>query len=138
MLKGSVSMIAQVSWGRQAAIGVVLGVLVAALPVSGSAQEFMSEEEMLATLPGVQASGISTEGKNWAQVYSKRSGKKKNGKFNGVYDGAKYTGKWVIKDDQWCEETSDGWSGCFNFVHSGSNEIIAYRNGKKQNPWTIK
>lgn len=105
---------------------------------AAQAQTFMTEDEMLASLPGVQVNGTSQDGVAWAQAYSKRSGTKKDGIFNGVYGSDKYTGTWAIRNGQWCEETSDGWQGCFNFVRDGDKALISYRDGKKRGTWKIK
>ncbi|MBS0564136.1 MAG: hypothetical protein JSR87_06600 [Proteobacteria bacterium] len=124
---------------RIRALAVSTAILATAFAAPGvmHAQEFMSEEELLQTLPGHEAHSVDKKGNAWAQVYSARSGSKKSGVFNGVWKTDKYTGKWTVKNGQWCEDTGD-WQGCFQFVRIDAKTILAYRDGQKQKQWTLK
>ncbi len=107
---------------------------------TGFAQVFMTQEELLATIPGGQLSGVSNnDGKTpWIQAYSKATSKK-NGKLNGLWDGKdKYTGDWFVKDDQWCEKGNWG-QKCWSVERIGANEFRIYENGQpKKNTWKLK
>jgi len=104
------------------------------------AQDFMTQEELLATIPGGQLSGVSnSDGKTpWIQAYSKATSKK-NGKLNGLWNGKdKYTGDWFVKGDQWCEK-GDWGQGCWSVERVGTNEFRIYKDGKPQkNTWKLK
>ena len=104
------------------------------------AQVFMTQEELLATIPGGQLSGVSNnDGKTpWIQAYSKATSKK-NGKLNGLWDGKdKYKGDWFVKDDQWCEKGNWG-QKCWSVERIGVNEFRIYENGQpKKNTWKLK
>ena len=104
---------------------------------SASAQEFMTQKELLATFPGSTLSGISnTDGKTpWAQAYGK--GRKK-GKIAGNYGGSTYEAKWYVDGDQWCEDWGSG-SGCWQVVQTSAKEFQMYKDGKPlKNPWKMK
>lgn len=121
----------------------VLGCLVLAglawfgAPAPTQAQSVMSEEEMLATLPGAQVQAVGKNGKPWQQAYSAAGAGKRNGTLKGVWSGGKYSGKWQAKNGQWCEDTGD-WQGCFQFVRKNSRTLVTYENGKPENEWTLK
>lgn len=104
------------------------------------AQEFMTQEELLATIPGGQLSGVSNnDGKTpWVQAYSKATSKK-NGKLNGLWDGKdKYTGDWFVKGDQWCEK-GDWGQKCWSVERIGTKEFRIYEDGiPKKNTWKLK
>lgn len=124
---------------------VICGVVAAAAfgamaPTMSFAQEFMTQEELLATIPGNQLSGISNnDGKTpWVQAYSKAT-RKKNGKLNGLWNGKdKYSGDWFVKDDQWCEK-GDWGQKCWSIERIGSNEFRIYEGGQPmKNTWKLK
>ena len=56
-------------------------------PVPAHAQEFMTQSELLATLPGSQISGVSSRDDKtpWVQAYSKDNGSKK-GLISGIWN----------------------------------------------------
>lgn len=130
-------MFAHVNCSDGLTLAVTFAIAISLAPHGAGAQSFMSEEEMLATLPGAQVSGKSRDGTPWAQAYGKRSGNKTNGIFNGVFGTEKYKGKWAVRNGEWCEDTGD-WQGCFRFVRTGDKTLAAYRDGKQQNDWQIK
>lgn len=102
------------------------------------AQEFMSQQELLATIPGATLYGVSSQdGKTkWAQAYGK--GRKK-GKIAGVFGKDKYQAKWWVKDDMWCEDWGSD-KGCWKMVRDGDKQLQAYKEGTKKvkYPWNIK
>lgn len=104
------------------------------------AQQFMTQEELLATIPGNQLSGVSNnDGKTpWIQAYSKATSKK-NGKLNGLWNGKdKYTGDWFVEGDQWCEK-GDWGQKCWSVERVGANELRVYDDGKPgANTWKLK
>lgn len=101
------------------------------------AQEFMTQKELLATLPGNTAYGIANgDGKTrWVQNYGK--GRKK-GKIAGLYGEEQYKAKWSVDGNLWCEDWGTG-SGCWKFERVGTNQLRVYENGKPlKNLWTVK
>lgn len=104
-----------------------------------AAQSFMTNEELLATIPGHTFYGISnSDGKTqWAQTYSAYKGRKK-GKVAGNFGGEKYEGKWQVKNDQWCEDWSTG-KGCWSIERVDAKNIRVYKDGEPlKNFWTLK
>ena len=98
----------------------------------------MSEDELLATIPGNMLYGLSErDGKTkWAQAYGKqRRGK---GKINGVFGSDKYTAEYFVQGGQWCENWGSG-SGCWHVERIGDKEFRMYKDGKpgRQN-WFMK
>lgn len=102
------------------------------------AQDFMSQKQILATIPGATLYGVSSsDGKTkWAQAYSK-GGKK--GKINGVWGDKQYKANWYVKGDTFCEKGSD-YDSCWNIVRVDEKTLQAYKKGgkKTKNPWYIK
>jgi len=102
------------------------------------AQEFMTQKELLTTIPGQTLYGLSNADNKtkWAQVYSK--GRKK-GRITGVFGDTQYKSKWFVKEDFWCENW-DGGQGCWKFVQVGEKQLRAYKDGKRklENSWRIK
>lgn len=107
-----------------------------ALPAVG--QDFMSKKELQATLPGATLYGISNQDKKtrWVQTYSKG---KRRGSIAGLWGNEKYTSKWQIKGDLWCEEWNSG-SGCWKLVLVDAKTIHPYKDGKEYTgaTWNIK
>ncbi len=104
------------------------------------AAEYMTVEEMLATIPGKTLTGISNEdGKTrWIQDYAEPKKGKKKGKIVGYWGESKdkYKSRWYIKKGKWCENWGSG-RGCWDLVKEG-NKIIAHKKGKPQeNHWEI-
>lgn len=104
---------------------------------AAKAQTFMTEDELLATIPGSSISSKTNEGVKWAQNYSKANGKRK-GAIKGVFDGSKYDAKWFVKDGQWCENWGDG-EGCWSVEQVDAKSLRMYENGKpRPNLWKLK
>lgn len=106
-------------------IPIVLTCLIAA-PAVG--QDFMSKQELQATIPGATLFGISNQDKKtrWVQTYSKG---KRRGTIAGLWGKDEYASKWQIKGNSWCEEW-DGGSGCWKLVLIDDKTIHPYRDGK--------
>ena len=103
------------------------------------AQTFMSEKELLATIPGQTLDGLSNQdGKTkWAQTYSAANGRKK-GIIAGNFGGEKYDAKWYVKKGQWCEDWGSG-NDCWSMERVGAKNIRIYKDGKpKKNFWTVR
>ena len=121
-----------------------MAVMAAALlffaPQTAQAQEFMTQKELLATIPGNQLSGTSNQdGKTpWVQAYSKAS-KGKKGLLNGLWNNKdKYQSEWYVKGDQWCEKWDSG-EGCWQVERVSAKKLRAYKNGKPlKNTWNLK
>lgn len=98
------------------------------------AQEFMTQEELLATFPGSTIRAKSDNGKSWFQVYS--TGKKK-GTITGEFDGTPITSKWYVKGDQWCENWGDG-KACWDVERVDEKSLRIYENGKpRKHLWKL-
>jgi hypothetical protein len=98
------------------------------------AQEFMSQEELLATFPGSTIRAKSNNGKSWFQIYS-TGGKK--GTIEGEFDGAPIKSKWYVKGDQWCEDWGDG-KACWDVERVDEKSLRIYENGTpRKNLWKI-
>ena len=95
---------------------------------AAQAQTFMTEDELLATIPGSSVNSKTNKGVNWAQNYSKANGKRK-GVIKGIFDGAKYDAKWFVKGGQWCENWGDG-EGCWSVEQVDAKSLPMYENGK--------
>jgi hypothetical protein len=126
---------------RQAArnimlVGAALALFGQALPASAG-PKFMTESELMATIPGRAISAKSNNGVDWTQKYS-AANKQKKGNIDGVFDGKAYKAKWFVKDGQWCENWGDG-QACWMVERTGSKTLRLYENGKpKKNLWNLK
>lgn len=113
----------------------------AVLSVAGlaaQAQSFMTEEELLATIPGSMINGKTDKGVPWAQSYSKYKGGKKSGVIKGVMNDTKFDSKWYVENDQWCENWGDG-SACWQVERVDDKSLRMYVNGKaRPNLWILK
>lgn len=109
-------------------------------PQAAQAQEFMTQKELLATIPGSQLSEISNQdGKTpWIQAYSKAS-KGKKGLLNGLWNNKdKYRFEWYVNGDQWCKKW-DGGEGCWQIERVSAEKLRPYKNGKPlKNTWNLK
>ncbi|MEL6432198.1 MAG: hypothetical protein AAFQ28_00175 [Pseudomonadota bacterium] len=125
---------------RMAAFVACLMIAHLANAVPAQAQQFMSEAELLATIPGSQISGISNQdGKTeWVQAYSKYNGRT-NGAISGLWDGKdKYKAKWFVRNGQWCEEWDSG-KGCWQVERLSEKKLRIYLDGKPfKNTWSIR
>lgn len=104
------------------------------------AQDFMTEAELLATIPGSQLSGVSNRDNKstWVQAYSQASSKN-TGLLNGLWNKKdKYQAKWSVQNGQWCEEW-DGGSGCWHLEQIDAKTLRVYADGEPlKNPWKIR
>ncbi len=115
----------------------IAGAFFVAIAGAAQAQNFMTQKELLATIPGSTLYGISNnDGKTqWAQAYGK--GRKK-GKIAGNFGGDKYEAEWFVDGNQWCENWGSG-SDCWQFVRTGNKELQPYKGGKPlKYPWKMK
>jgi hypothetical protein len=102
------------------------------------AQTFMSEDELLAAIPGSIIDSTSKDGTRWAQAYSKYGGGKKSGSINVNFGGAKSKSKWSVKNGQWCEDWGSG-SACWQVERVSEKELRMYENGKpRPNLWVMR
>ncbi len=116
-------------------IGIFITIL-ALLGSQASAATFLTNEELLVTIPGKTLYGRTNDGKKWVQTYNK--GKRNKGKFSGIYDGEKYTGKWFIKNGQWCENWGEG-NECRHVEQVKKNKLRTFKDGMpRKYLWTIK
>jgi hypothetical protein len=98
-------------------------------------QEFMSQEELLAAIPGHTIRAKSNDGTSWYQVYS--TGKKK-GTIEGMFGDQPIKSKWSVKGDKWCEDWGDG-KACWDVERVDSNSLRMYENGKpKKHLWKLE
>jgi hypothetical protein len=126
---------AALATGRTLAVAAGL-VLASSMP--GLAQNFMSEDELLATIPGSTIDGKTDSGVAWVQGYSKRKGNKKSGVIKGSFDGQEINSKWFVKDGQWCEDWGSG-SQCWQVERIDEKSLRMYENGKpRPNPWVLR
>lgn len=125
--------------GRACAVFAIIAAFGAANPTQAIAQQFMSEAELLATLPGSQVSAISNaDGKTkWSQAYSAYNGKKR-GNISGVWNGKdRYKAKWFVRNGQWCEHWETG-KACWHIERVSKKRLRIYEDGKPlKNTWNI-
>ena len=101
---------------------------------------YMTEEELLSTIPGSTVSGISNrDGKTpWTQDYGEPKKGIMKGKIKGVFGGSSYSSTWKIKNGQWCEDWGSGKS-CVNMVRVDETHIRIYERGKSlKNLWELE
>ncbi|SPH23408.1 hypothetical protein DEA8626_02471 [Defluviimonas aquaemixtae] len=98
----------------------------------------MSEDELLATIPGSIIDGTSNDGTRRAQAYSAYKGGKECGAINVDFGGQKGKSKWFVKDGRWCEDWGSG-SACWQFERVSSKKLRMYENDKpKPNLWVLR
>ncbi len=100
-------------------------------------QEFMTQKELLATIPGNSITSISIQdGKTrWTQNYGK--GRKK-GKIAGLFGKDQYKAEWSVKGNRWCEDWGSG-SACWQVERVDAQSLRMYKDGKPQkNLWKLK
>lgn len=101
------------------------------------AQTLMTEEELLATIPGSSISSKTDKGVKWAQNYGKAKGKRK-GAIKGVFDGTQYDAKWYVENGLWCEDWGDG-QACWSVERVDAKSLRMYVDGKpRPNLWKLK
>lgn len=102
------------------------------------AQTFMSEDELLATIPGSTIDSKTDEGVKWAQAYSKFDGKKRKGAVAGNFDGTAFKSKWYVENGQWCENWGDG-QACWQVERVSAKKLRMYADGKpRPNLWVLR
>lgn len=102
------------------------------------AQTFMSEDELLATIPGSTIDSKTDKGKKWAQAYSKFDGKHKKGAVAGKMEGQDYKAKWYVENGQWCENWGDG-HACWEVERVDAKKLRFYVDGKpRPNLWVLR
>ena len=103
-----------------------------------TASQFMTQSQLLATIPGATLYGTSSnDGKtHWVQKYSKGG---TSGAISGLWGGAPYTSTWSVKGDMWCEK-GDDFDACWSMLRVKDKELQPYKDGteKLKNPWFIK
>lgn len=108
------------------------------LAAPASAQQFMTEDELLATIPGSTIDGTSNDGTRWAQAYSGYKGGKKAGSINVNFGGEKSKSKWSVKGGMWCEDWGSD-SACWQVERVSDNELRMYANGKpRKHLWVLR
>ncbi|MCL6285358.1 hypothetical protein M3P21_17650 [Ruegeria sp. 2012CJ41-6] len=104
------------------------------LAAPAGADEIMSAEDLLATIPGAVLTGISNEdgATPWVQTYGR------DGQAKGVFGARDYSSSWAVRRDLWCEDWGSG-SGCWRLERVDENTIQPYHGDRKlQNVWTIQ
>jgi hypothetical protein len=105
---------------------------------SPQTMSFMSQQELLATIPGATLHGTSSQDNKtkWVQAYSKGG---YSGKISGLWGEEPYTSTWYVKDNMWCEK-SDMFDACFTAMRVGENSLQMYNDGteKLRNVWYIR
>ena len=130
---------------KSLALAAILTISLQLLTVfEANAQQFMSQKELLATLPGSQISSIDDEDNKskWIQAYSKNDGSKK-GLVAGIWKKEKYQSTWYVEGNQWCEKwDNEKWGSgetCMKFVRIGPKQLLKNKDGvPSKNFWIIK
>ena len=116
--------------------GMGMAILCLSAPAA-QAQTFMTDDELLATIPGSSISSKTDEGVKWAQNYSKANGKRK-GAIKGVMSGDGFKSSWYVKGGQWCEDWGSGHE-CWNVERVDAKSLRMYRgNEPRPNLWKLK
>lgn len=103
-----------------------------------SAKEFMSQDELLATIPGSIIDSKDKKGVQWVQSYSAYKGGKKEGIIKGYYGKEPIESKWYVEGNQWCEDWGSG-SACWDVERVNDKSLRMYENGKpKKNLWVMR
>lgn len=115
---------------------IFLVVALSHIPVSAKAQEFMTQSELLETIPGQTIQGKSKDGTLWAQAYG--AGTKK-GKIKGVFGGSKYDAQWYVEGDKWCENWGDG-QACWSVERVDDRSLRMYDTDgtPRKNLWVLQ
>lgn len=115
-----------------------LTAMLTSFPAAVLAQSFMTENELLATIPGSMINSKTNEDVPWAQSYSAYKGGKKKGVVKGIMNDTKYDAKWYVENGQWCEDWGDG-QACWQVERVDEKSLRMYANGKpRPNLWILK
>lgn len=115
-----------------------LAAMLTSFPAAVLAQSFMTEEELLATIPGSMINAKTNKDVPWAQSYSAYKGGKKKGVVKGIMNDTKYDAKWYVENGQWCEDWGDG-HACWQVERVDENSLRMYTDGKpRPNLWILK
>ena len=104
-----------------------------------SARTFLSDAELLATIPGMTVYSKTDRGTPWAQNYSASDvDDVKKGAIRGIFGKRKYYAKWFVRDGKWCENWGNG-QACWKVERVNSTSLRLY-NGEKPRPylWHLK
>ena len=119
-------------------IGIVAATVLAFSTVEASSQDFMTQEQLLALIPGATIKAKDNKGTPWTQVYGAYNGTKKKGKITGDYDGTSIKSKWYVNGNQWCEDWGSG-HACWDVELVGARSVRMYENGvPKKNVWKLQ
>lgn len=121
MLKNRLNLGAKTAAGFLTVAATMVGTIVA-LPDRAYAQDFMSQAELISTIPGETIQSRSNDGTPWAQAYSKGT---KRGKIKGVYGGERYDAQWYVEGDKWCENWGDG-QACWSVERVDERSLRMY------------
>lgn len=119
-------------------VTVALTAMLTSFPAAVLAQSFMTEEELLATIPGSMINGKTNKGVPWAQSYGAYKGGKKKGAIKGIMNDTKFDSKWYVENGQWCEDWGDG-QACWQVERVDEKSLRMYADGKpRPNLWILK
>lgn len=108
---------------------------------TASATEFMTEKELLSTIPGATLTGISNEDFEtiWIQTYEHGD---RSGTSSGFFGGSPYSSDWRVGRGLWCETwvTVSGASdmGCWRIEMVNAETLQPWHGEiKLPNQWKI-
>lgn len=123
-------------WAVAAAGLTTLGACSDMTGTADASRNFLSEAELLATLPGNTVNGMSRDETPWSQTYSRDDGTG-SGTVTGTFGEDDIAATWSVDGSQWCEDW-DGGNACFTFERVGDKTLRAYQDGEpRANLWTI-
>ena len=113
--------------------------LISLTAAGASAQTFLSDAELLATIPGMTVYSKTDRGTPWAQNYSMSDvDDAKKGSIRGIFGKRKYYAKWFVRDGKWCENWGNG-QACWTVERVNSKTLRMYGGGKpRPNLWNLK
>lgn len=118
--------------------GLLPAVALLALSTLGAgAQTFMTQKELLETLPGATITGVSARnGTAWIQVYSEG---RRRGNIAGRFGEDEYSAKWYVRQNKWCEDWGSG-KACWFVERLDAKTLQTYEEDgtRKNNPWTLR
>lgn len=106
-----------------------------------SAAEFLTEKELLSTIPGATLTGISNDDleTTWVQTYEYGDRK---GTSSGFFGGRPYISDWRVGRGLWCEtwvsNSGGGDTGCWRIEMIDQNTLQPWHGTRKlPNVWKI-